>query len=91
MPRSLPTTYYELLDQLPARALTARRRGATHRLMDARDTYLAAEEALQVAVREAYDAGDSWQTIGTILGITRHAAQRRFRRPTEKGDELAED
>jgi hypothetical protein len=34
----------------------------------------------------AYDGGSSWLTIGTILGISRQAAQRRFRRPPEDGD-----
>ena len=44
----------------------------------ARDALAEAEAELVAAVRESYDGGDSWRTIGTALGITRQAAQRRF-------------
>jgi hypothetical protein len=50
------------------------------RLISARDALAAAEEDLRVAVREAHEAGDSWLTIGVVLGISRQAAQQRFRR-----------
>jgi hypothetical protein len=82
----LPTTYYELLDLLPHQSLTALDRSKTMALMAARDALRAAEDDLRVAVRESYDAGDSWLTIGTVLGISRQAAQRRFRRQDAASD-----
>lgn len=51
------------------------------RLIAARNALAAAEQELRDAVRDAYDGGDSWLTIGTVLGISRQAAQRRFRLP----------
>ena len=69
---------------------TARDRRKTMRLIAVRDALTAAENELREAVREAYDGGDSWLTIGTILGISRQAAQQRFRRPppeTTQADE----
>ena len=83
----LPTTYYELLDLLPGQSATARNRRVTMRLMAARDALAAAEEELRAAVRAAYDGGDSWLTIGTILGISRQAAQQRFRRPEHRPEQ----
>jgi hypothetical protein len=70
----LPTTHTELLDALPDWAWTARDRTKTMRLIAARDGLAAAEHELQAAVRDAYDGGNSWLTIGTILGISRHLA-----------------
>jgi hypothetical protein len=55
--------------------------------MAARDALAAAEQELREAVRESYDGGDSWLTIGTILGVSRQAAQRRFRRQNEADEE----
>ena len=74
----LPQTYDELLDLLPEEGLTAIDRRRTRRLLAARAALTEAEAELVVAVREAYDAGDSWSTIGTVLGISRQSAQRRF-------------
>jgi hypothetical protein len=88
--RGLPTTHRELLDLLPDWGSIARDRSKTMRLIAARDGLTAAEHELREAVREAYDGGDSWLTIGTILGISRQAAQQRFRRPpaaTEQDEE----
>ena len=84
---SLPTTHSELLEALPSWAWTARDRDKTMRLIAARDALAAAERELKEAVRDAYDGGDSWLTIGTVLGISRQAAQRRFRRPPRRGDD----
>jgi hypothetical protein len=86
--RRLPTTHSELLDLLPDWGSIARDRRKTMRLIAARDALKAAEHELREAVREAYDGGDSWLTIGTILGISRQAAQQRFRRPPP---EIAQD
>jgi hypothetical protein len=77
----LPTTYDELLDLLPAWGGTAHDRRLILRVMVARDAFAVAEEELREAVGAAYDGGDSWRTIGTVLGISRQAAQQRFRRP----------
>ncbi len=41
----------------------------------------AAEAELRRAVRAARDAGYSWSTIGRTLGVTKQAAQERFRQP----------
>jgi hypothetical protein len=79
---SLPTMHHAL----PSWAWTARDRRKTMRLIAARDGLVAAEHELRDAVRDAYDGGNSWLTIGTILGISRQAAQRRFRRPPEGSD-----
>ena len=38
----------------------------------------AAERALDGAVMAARDAGQSWQTIGDVLGMTRQGANKRF-------------
>ena len=77
-PQPLPTTYDELLDLLPDFGATARDHRPTVRLMVARDALAVAQDNLRTAVRESYDAGDSWLTIGTILGISRQAAARKF-------------
>ena len=82
----LPTTHTELLDALPDWAWTARDRSKTMRLIAARDGMAAAEQELREAVRDAFDGGTTWLTIGTILGSSRQAAQRRFRRPPDETD-----
>ncbi len=88
----VPQTYDELLDLLPASGLTAVDRRRTRRLLAARDALAVAEAELVEAVREAYDGGDSWRTIGTALGMTRQAAQRRFgRRGVGEDARLARD
>jgi hypothetical protein len=38
----------------------------------------AAQDALEVAVRYARDAGHPWGEIGAVLGITRQGAEQRF-------------
>lgn len=39
----------------------------------------AAEQALDAAVASAREAGNSWQAIGEVLGMTRQGALKRFR------------
>jgi hypothetical protein len=41
----------------------------------------AAEEELRHAVHDARAAGHSWSAIGRTLGVTKQAAQERFRAP----------
>ena len=79
----LPNNHQELMEALPGWAWMARDRRKTVRLIAARDALAAAEQELRDAVRDAFDGGSSWLTIGTILGTSRQAAQRRFRRPPE--------
>ncbi len=74
----LPQTYHQLLDLLPAHGQIAADRRRTRRLIEAREALASTEAELVDAVRAAYDGGDSWRTIGTVLGITRQSAQRRF-------------
>jgi hypothetical protein len=82
--RELPNTYHELLDLLPYEAQMGIRRAPTRRVIAARRACEAAERELVEAVWAAYESGDSWLTIGTILGISRQAAQQRFgRRPAD--------
>jgi hypothetical protein len=81
----LPTTYDELLERLPEMGGTAFDRRRTRRLLAARIALeaaeadvVAAEGDLVAAVRASFAGGDSWRTIGTALGISRQAAQRRY-------------
>ena len=79
---SLPDTYHELLDLLPDEAGMGISRAPTRRVIEARNACRTAESELREAVWSAYESGDSWLTIGTILGISRQAAHQRFgRRP----------
>lgn len=39
---------------------------------------LAADQARRAIVADARAAGESWQAIGDVLGVTRQAAQARF-------------
>jgi hypothetical protein len=49
----------------------------------ARDLSAVAEEALQVAVDRAREAGQSWREIGDVLGTSRQAAFQRFGHPVD--------
>ena len=85
--RDLPNTYHELLDLLPDEAGMGIRREPTRRVIAARNAQTEAAQELEEAVWSAYESGDSWLTIGTILGISRQATQRRFgRRPAARPD-----
>jgi hypothetical protein len=77
----LPNTYGELLDLLPDWCDTARDRRRTMRVIAARNALAAAEDEVRRAVELAHEGGDSWLTIGTILGVSRQAAHRRFGSP----------
>ncbi len=46
---------------------------------EAADAADAAAENLRQAVAEARANGESWGTIGMVLGVSRQAAQQRFR------------
>ena len=85
--RELPNTYDELLGLLPDEAGMGVHRPPTRRVIAARTAWEAAERELVEAVWAAYESGDSWLTIGTILGISRQAAQQRFGRRPSTGPE----
>lgn len=47
-------------------------------LLAAADNRRAAEEAVSAAVAVAKESGVSWATIGSALGVSRQAAQKRY-------------
>jgi hypothetical protein len=49
----------------------------------AHDLHTLAASALQASVEAARTAGQSWQEIGDLLGVTRQAAFQRFGRPAD--------
>lgn len=61
---------------------TVQARDAVHfrRIIAAKEGVAQAERELHDAVRAAREAGDSWLSIGLALGVTKQAAQKRFRR-----------
>ncbi len=77
--RPIDSDVEQWLDQLDPGAVEAR--DATHfrRIIAANKAFLAAETELRNAVAAARAAGDSWAIIGAALGVTRQAAQQRFR------------
>jgi hypothetical protein len=42
-----------------------------------------AEQVLKLCVRQARDAGHTWQEVGDLLGVTRQAAFQRFGKPVD--------
>ncbi len=66
-------------------------RDATVRVISARDALYDAEQGLREAVWAACESGNSGLTIGTIVGLSRQAAQQRFgRRWQEAGEQTGE-
>lgn len=59
--------------QGPARDATYLRR-----IIAAADAVKVAEAELDAAVVAARDAGDTWDAIGVVLGVSRQAAYQRF-------------
>lgn len=41
----------------------------------------ALDELLPMRAREAYESGATWTEVGAVLGISKQAASKRFRRP----------
>ncbi len=87
LPSPLPATYAEVLETLGDRTLLAVQGRHLKRLIAARIARDEAEFQLHLAEAEvglaakaAYEAGDSWRTIGVVLGISRQAAQQRYGR-----------
>jgi hypothetical protein len=77
--RPIDSDVEQWLDQLDPATVEAR--DATHfrRIIAANKAFLAAETELRNAVAAARAAGDSWAIVGAALGVTRQAAQQRFR------------
>jgi hypothetical protein len=87
VPSDLPTSYQDLYPLIPPTATMAVDRSHIRRVMAARvelevarADVATAEQALREAARAANEAGDSWRVIGAALGISRQAAEQRFRR-----------
>lgn len=68
------------LDDLDPATVTSRDAVHFRRIIAAREGIARAERELADAVRAAREAGDSWLSIGTALGVTKQAAQQRFAR-----------
>lgn len=68
-----------MLNDLDPAAVTARDAVHFRRILAAQDGVTRADRELHDAVRAARDAGDSWFSIGMALGVTKQAAQQRFR------------
>lgn len=69
------------LDQLDPADPSVKVRDARHlrHVRETADAADAASDALRRAVAEARANGESWGTIGMVLGVSRQAAQQRFR------------
>jgi hypothetical protein len=83
--RDYAEDYSALLRRLPPQAWMAADKRKTIRVLAARDALHEAERVraaaateLRTAVRASVAAGDSWRTVGVILGVSRQVAQRRF-------------
>lgn len=66
------------LDALDPRPSGARDATYFRKIIAARKRQLEADQALEDAVRDAREAGDSWTVIGAALDVSRQAAQQRF-------------
>jgi hypothetical protein len=85
LPSPLPATYAEVLQTVGEKTLFAVPRRHLKRLIAARiardeaefQLYLA-EAEVSLAAKACSEAGDSWRTIGVVLGISRQAAQQRY-------------
>ena len=93
LPSPLPATYAEALESTGERTMFAVEARHLKRLIAARVARDQAEFQLHLAEAEValaakacFEAGDSWRTIGTVLGISRQAAQQRYGRPRRQTD-----
>jgi hypothetical protein len=80
-PQPSPNVKTSLTDDL--RHVTLDINSPLEAMLAARERAAAANEALQVAVDRARDAGHSWREIGEALGTTRQAAFQRFGHPID--------
>jgi hypothetical protein len=92
LPSPLPATYDEVLRTVGERTMLGVQRRHLKRLIAARiardeaefQLHLA-EAEVRLAAKAAYEGGDSWRTIGVVLGISRQAAQQRYGRTQPDG------
>lgn len=70
------------LDHLDPASVEARDATQVRAIIAAADELALADRKLREAVSAARAAGDSWTVIGAALGVTRQAAQMRFRTKT---------
>ena len=75
------TAAEDWLDQLDPSdpSVTVRDGRYLRHVREAADAAEAAAENLRSAVAEARANGESWGTVGMVLGVSRQAAQQRFR------------
>ena len=95
--RELPRTYGEVLDVLGEKTLLAIDKRHLTRLIEARNArdeagrqLSLAEAEVDSAAKAAAEAGDSWRTIGVVLGVSRQAAQQRYGRTPTAPDQPAD-
>jgi hypothetical protein len=69
------------LDRLDPAAAPARDTSALRRIGLAQSAIATANDELRAAVRAAREEGYPWSAIGRALGVTKQAAQERFREP----------
>jgi hypothetical protein len=88
--RPVDSDVEQWLDQLDPATVEAR--DATHfrRIIAASKAFIEAETELRSSVAAARAAGDSWAIIGAALGVTRQAAQQRFRNVDKGSDPTTE-
>lgn len=86
MPESFTETGQQLHRQL-GQILAAPVLRGEHDLLDlvraAREVQDGAEELVKAAVRQAREAGRTWQDIGEVLGVTRQAVFQRYGKPID--------
>lgn len=72
------TDVEEWLDTLDPSATPAKDARHLREIGQALSNLEEAEQALERAVANARQAGDSWEAIGAVLGTSRQAAHRKF-------------
>jgi DNA uptake protein ComE-like DNA-binding protein len=74
------TSVEDWLDSIDPATVEMRDGSRLRAIGEALDALEAAERQLGMAVAAARNAGESWNAIGVVLGTSRQAAHRKFRR-----------
>lgn len=85
------TDVEQMLDELDPATVTAHDALHFRRIIAAREGVVRAKRELHDAVTAARTAGDSWLAIGTALGVSKQAAQKRFGSAGRESDPGSED